>query len=264
MSTFGFARGRQLRSFGRVLLPGIVPGASWAHTKITVTSDTPVPAELARQWRENGRTEHASVAAFAQLTLDLMALGAPPRLIAATQADAIDEVRHTELCFSLARSLDGRTEDPGPFPVAKLATTPRGARGFGLAVLAVDSLIDGALHEGVSARVLAKLAKRCEVAAIRGVLKEIAADEARHAAHGLDVVEWCIQQGGAPVADALRGALRVLPMQARSALPLAAADGSWERWGIHGALLECEEYVAARLFVIERVKKMIAVTAHAA
>jgi hypothetical protein len=257
-STIGFARGRQLRRWGRIQLPKIVSGSSWAHTKVTVVANEPIPLGLAHQWRENGRTEHASVAAFARLTLDLMALGAPPRLIASSNADALDEIRHTELCFSLARSLDGVTLDPGPFPAAAPGPKLFSSRDFSLAMLAVDSLVDGALHEGVSARVIAKLAKRCEVPAIRGVLKEIAADEGRHAAHGWDVVEWCLEQGGAPVAEALRGAIGAIPMRARSSLPRAALEGTWERWGIHGEALEREEYSATRSYVIERVAKMLA------
>jgi len=276
LSTVSFTRGRQLRRFGRVYLPRIVPGSSWAHTKITVSAETPVPDDLARRWRENGRTEHASVAAFARLALDLMALGAPPRLVASANSDALDEIRHAELCFSLARSLDGRIEDPGPFPEAKRANTLPRARTLALAMLAVDSLIDGALHEGVSARIIAKLAKRSDVPAIRGVLKEIASDEGRHAAHGWDVAEWCLEQGRAPVAHALRGALRTLPREMRSFAarfadgPMSGRsgfppdDGSWERWGIHGATLEREEYAAGRAYVIERVEKMIAAASHAA
>jgi hypothetical protein len=143
-------------------------------------------ATLAHQWRENGRTEHASVAAYARLTLDLIALGAPPSLVRAAQRDALDEIRHTELCFSLARAIDGRDVGPGPFAVMDGASRS-GSRALSLARLAVDSLVDGALHEGVSARVIAQLAKRTDMEPIRALLKELAADEGRHAAHGWDV-----------------------------------------------------------------------------
>jgi hypothetical protein len=263
-ATVGFSRGRQLRRLGRVLLPRVVEGRAWSHTKVSITATSPVPDGLAAQWRENGRTEHASVAAFARLTLDLVALGAPPHIISAAQADAIDEVRHAELCFSLARSLDGRQQDPGPFPDAKHARTLPPMRTLGLATLAVDSLVDGALHEGVSARIIAKLAKQCEVPAIRGVLKEIAADEGRHSAHGWDVVEWCLAEGKAPVANALRGALRTLPTRMRASVPDAAKDGSWEPWGIHGDALAQREYADARAALVERVERLVGRTARAA
>ena len=196
ISTVGFSRGRQLRRFGKVQLPGLRPGPDWATVAIAPGPDDP-PAGLAEQWRENGKTEHASVAAFARLTLDLMALGAPPALIAAANRDSLDEIRHAELCFSLARALDGRDVSPAPFPTAqRVATLPR-VRAFALAKLAVDSLVDGALHEGVSARIIARLSRRCDVRGIRALLREIAADEGRHAAHGWAVVAWCLRGGGA-------------------------------------------------------------------
>jgi len=257
ISTVGFSRGRQLRRFGRVL-PSLRKSSEWTTPEMVLEGHEDAPAGLADQWRENGKTEHASVAAFARLTLDLMALGAPPTLIAAANQDALDEIRHTELCFSLARALDGKSVSPGPFPQAqRVATLPR-SRTLALAKLAVDSLVDGALHEGVSARIIAKLGQRCEVPAIRAALKEIAADEGRHAAHGWAVVEWCLDEGGRPVAEALLGASRALPERMQSSLPVSAAGGGWERWGIHGHGLESEEYAAALIHVIGRVQARVA------
>jgi hypothetical protein len=253
VSTVGFSRGRQLRRFGRVLLPDLRTSLDWATPEMALSAES-APAGLADQWRENGKTEHASVAAFARLTLDLMALGAPPALIASANRDALDEIRHTELCFSIARGLDGKSVSPGPFPQAqRVATLPR-SRTLALAKLAVDSLVDGALHEGVSARIIAKLAQRCEVPAIRAALKEIAADEGRHAAHGWTVVAWCLDEGGRPVGHALLGAIRSLPREMRSDLPAATADGGWVRWGIHDHRLESEQYAAALAQVTTRVQ----------
>jgi hypothetical protein len=259
MATLGFSRGRQLRRFGRVLLPTLRSNRAWTTAEVILEHDEAPPEGLADQWRENGKTEHASVAAFARLTLDLIALGAPPVLITSSNQDALDEIRHAEICFSLARALDGKSVSPSPFPQAqRVAGLPR-SRTLALAQLAVDSLIDGALHEGVSARIIAKLAQRCEVAGIRVALKEIAADEGRHAAHGWAVVGWCLDEGGQPVAEALHGALRVLPAGMRSDLPEHASAGGWERWGIHGHGLEAEEYVLARAHVVRRVHAMVAV-----
>lgn len=252
LGTFGFSRGRQLRRRGQVLLPSLRPNGEWADHTMLVDREG-APAGLADQWRENGKTEHASVAAFARLTLDLMALGAPPELIAGANQDALDEIRHAQMCFSLATALDGRHVSPAPFPEAQRVSTLPRLRALALAQLAVSSLVDGALHEGVSARIIARLARRCEDEGIRAMLKSIAADEGRHGAHGWDVVEWCVEQGGTGVVAALRGALRALPGRMQSALPREAADGGWERWGIHGHALEDEEYGAALRHVMERV-----------
>jgi len=258
IATVGFSRGRQLRRRGRVLLPEVCAGSAWANSGLVVPDAHRAPPGLAEQWRENGRTEHASVASFARLTLDLMALGAPPALVTAANQDALDEIQHAEACFALAYALDGELASPGPFPEAQRAhTLPRG-RSFALATLAVTSLVDGALHEGVSARIIAKLARRCESPSIAAVLRGIAADEGRHAAHGWDVVEWCLNEGGVLVAQALAGALRVLPRQMHSNLPAPAQAGAWECWGIHGQALESAEYEATRAHVLQRARALIA------
>lgn len=258
LSMVGFTRGRQLRRFGRVLLPPVQHGDTWLDLDLQLEDANAAPPGLGAQWRENGRTEHASVASFARLTLDLLALGAPAPLIAAANRDALDEIRHTELCFALARAIDGRSESPGPFPEAQQARSLARTPGLALAELAVHSLIDGALHEGVSARILAKLARRCERATIAEMLREIAADEGRHAAHGWEVVEWCLERGGQSVASALAGAVRVLPLEMRSQLPAAARAGAWQSWGIHSDELERAEYGAARRDLVLRVRRLIA------
>lgn len=259
LASANFSRGRQLRRRGNVLLPKIADqDFSW----VTLQIDPEIPddsrSELARAWRENGQTEHASVAAFARLTLDLMALGAPPDLIAASNQDALDEIRHAELCFSLARGIDGLEKSPAPFPEAARARTLSPFRKLALVQLAVDSLIDGALHEGVSARVAAALAKKCESPQIKAVLKQIAADEGRHAAHGWDVVEWCLHVGGASTAQALLGAARALSIEMHAPLAAEAEDGSWEKFGIMGRALEADAYPKTRAYVMRRVETLVA------
>src|SRR5204863_2592314 len=118
---------------------------------------------------------------------------------------------------------------PGRFAApGRVAPLPRN-RTLALSRLAVSSLVDGALHEGVSARVIARLAKTCREPGLAAMLREIAADEGRHAAHGWDVVLWCLAEGGRPVEKALEGALLVLPAEPRSSLPGEAASGAWER-----------------------------------
>lgn len=263
LGSMGFSRGRQLRRFGRVLLPPVENAGAWAHLKVgedLARELAPeVRAAIADRWRENGRTEHASVAAFAHHTLGLVALGAPPKLIEDANRDARDEIRHSELCFSLARAIDGREAGPGAFPAAQTHRALPSNRGLALAQLAVDSLVEGTMYEGLSARVIAQLAKRCHQPAIRAVLLELAADEGRHAAHGWDVVEWCLSEGGAPVALALAGAAAALRGSAESDLPKEARAGAWEQYGIHGADLENSERSLTRDHVVARVAKLVRV-----
>lgn len=240
--------GRRHRKGKKLLAPAIEPGASWAGAEPTALA---VPDEaraaLAAEWRDNGRKEHASVAAFAQLTLDLLAVGAPPELVAAAQSDALDEVRHAGMCFALARDIDGRAFSPAPFPDArarKLLFTA--SRSVALTQIAIDALADGVLNEGIASRLLAQLARRCELPAMAPVLRVMAADESRHAAHSWDIVAWCLESGGTVVASALRGAVNGMPKEVCSALPEGARDGAWERWGVHGVVMEAEAFAKTR------------------
>jgi hypothetical protein len=257
-STTGFSRGRQLRKGSKLLLPPVAAGDGWDTTDLRAAAPVAIRSDLAGQWRENGRTEHASVAAFARLTLNLIALGAPSSLIESANRDSLDEIRHAQLCFSLARSLDGRSQSPGPFPEAQHAGALSSFRTLALAELAVSSLIDGALHEGISARVLARLTRRCEDPVTREMIRALAADEGRHAAHGWDVVEWCLAKGGDPVARSLLAASRAIPDQIHYSLDEQARDGSWEAHGIPGERLESEEHAKARAHLLEQVERITA------
>ncbi|HWA75393.1 MAG TPA: hypothetical protein VG937_23810 [Polyangiaceae bacterium] len=249
------SRGRQLRHRGRTLLAPIRSGAAWSE--LAMPNSDEVPDGVPDAWRENGRTEHASVASFARLTLELLAVGAPASLVAAANLDGLDEIRHTEACFALAESLDGRAQSPAPFPEAEKASALPRARRYALARLAITSLIDGAIQEGVSARVAAKLSRRAVRPAIAAVLEQIARDEGRHAAHAWDIVEWCLNEGGAPVAFALLGASTYLPAYRPSARREPARVGAWECFGIPGRELELEQYMATRGHAVERVGALV-------
>jgi hypothetical protein len=242
--------GRRHRKGRKLLAPETEAGADWIVAEPTALALAIPETErgaLAAEWRDNGKKEHASVAAFAQLTLDLMAVGAPPELVAAAQRDALDEVRHAAACFAIARDIDGLAESPSPFPDARsrrfLFTA---SRSIALTQIAIDALADGVLNEGIASRLLAQLAKKCEVPALSAILRDMAADESRHAAHSWDIVAWCLETGGTTVANALRGAVSGMPKKVCSALPAGARDGAWERWGVHGVEMEAAAFVKTR------------------
>ncbi|HUB06070.1 MAG TPA: ferritin-like domain-containing protein [Myxococcales bacterium] len=260
----GFSRGRQLRARGRLQLPPLGRGTGWLTGGFDAVADPADARAVADRWRENGRTEHASVAAFARLSLDLLGLGAPAALLEAAQRDGLDEIHHAEACFSLARALDGRDVSPSDFPAAARARPRSRVRKLALAQLAVDSLVEGALHEGLSARVVGHLAKGCEDPAIRPMLAQIAADESRHAAHAWDVLDFCLAEGGLPVRGALAGAAAALPQTLESDQPPAARQGAWVRYGIHGDEVEAEAYARTRAAVVRRLEGLLAVEAPAA
>lgn len=239
--------GRRHRKGSRLYVADEAAGSAWIRGRATLDVPDAERSALGAEWRDNARKEHASVAAFSQLALDLMAVGAPPELVAAAHRDALDEVRHATACFALAHAIDGRDASPAPFPHARTQRRLHTfSRRLALTQIAVDALVDGVLNEGIAARLLAKLGSRCALPEMRAALGEMAADESRHASHSWDVVAWCVAEGGAFVASALRGAVRGMPEGVCSSLPERAREGAWEAWGVQGAAMEAEAYAKTR------------------
>lgn len=256
-------RGRQLRVLGDVKLAPLAPETSWTTPAQEISEapevfDAAERAEIAEAWRKNGLTEHASVAAFARLSMELIALGAPPELIQGAHEDALDEMRHTTWCFDLARRLDGKNDGPREFAAARSRMFSFGPKRLRLAQLAVESLIDGALNEGISARVVGELAREVTDPEIKEMLRAIASDEGRHAAHGFEIVKWCVEEGGYPVRVALRSAIDALPPAAGKKLAERGTDGRWEKLGIPGRAREDRAYEAATKKLAERTMRLLA------
>jgi hypothetical protein len=114
------------------------PGASTRSAGPAIRSLCPggeLREAIAARWRINAQTEHASVAAFANLTLALVGVGAPSRLVDAAQRDGQDETRHVWLCFALANAIDGRDcRAPGLSCMPPgLRTASAGVHGFSAA-----------------------------------------------------------------------------------------------------------------------------------
>jgi hypothetical protein len=145
--------------------------------------------ETTGHWAEIARMEHASVASFARFARELLALGAPPALLAEAFAAAADEVRHAEL----ARALAGHATANGfgPLRVDDLPTR-----------VDVDDFCARLVAEGCvgetlgAAEALASLDGEL-APAVRRVLETIAADEQRHAVLAWRTLTWACTQLGA-------------------------------------------------------------------
>ena len=100
--------GRALVLGARTLVAPLEQRADWLATGASVaepSSGELSAAErtrLAELWQADALMEHASIASFARFSLQLLALGAPARLVRDAQAAALDEVRHAEHAFSIA------------------------------------------------------------------------------------------------------------------------------------------------------------------
>ncbi len=179
------------------------------------SADGPAPAvedlpwslrrELAEAWRTDAALEHASIAAFGALALDLVALGAPPSLLERTHEAALDEVAHARDCFALASAYGGEPVTAAPFPEVA-APRMRESKSARLRRVAIESAIDGCLGEGTAADAARVASERAEDPAVAEVLRKIARDEQRHADLAWDILAWCLEQNPAllePVKEAL-------------------------------------------------------------
>ncbi|MBX3187992.1 MAG: hypothetical protein KF819_13295 [Labilithrix sp.] len=150
-------------------------------------------ASLAAHWTREAAFEHASIASFAQLTLDLMSVGAPPELLSAAQCAAIDEVEHARIAFALAAAYGGEAVGPAP-----LAASPGAHRT--LADIARTTFIDACVGESVASATLADDARKTDDPVLRELLSGMAEDEERHAELAWRIVAWTLRVGGEDVA----------------------------------------------------------------
>src|SRR5262249_11520276 len=141
-------------------------------------------ATLAAAYCADGRAEHASVASFARISLELLALGAPAALIAAAHWAAVDEIEHARLCFALASRYAGEPLGPGPLDVEGALPRTR------IEDAAVAAVVEGCVGETEAAALASAQLAGATDRAVRAALARIAADEADHAALAWSFVGW--------------------------------------------------------------------------
>ncbi len=163
---------------------------------------------LAEHWRNQGELEHASVVAFEDLARRLTLVDAPDDLILRSLQAAQQEADHAARCFELAGRYLGESLRPGR--LRRPLRLPR-SRETELARLAVEALRDGIVNEGFAAWLAEQQLDRARDRRVQETLAVIARDEAGHAALAVDVLAWCLAEGGSTVAAAVREAAAELP-----------------------------------------------------
>jgi len=156
---------------------------------------------LADLWTRAGLSEHSSIAGFHRFALDLLAHGAPAKLVARAQRAAMQELEHAQACFGLASAYAGREIGPGPLPVGTSAPVARS-----LTELAVWTVHEGCVGETMAAWMASEIHRRAEDAAVVETMQKIAEEETEHAELSWAVVQWAISTGGAAVISGVRAA----------------------------------------------------------
>jgi hypothetical protein len=249
----GPGTGRALRVARLAIAARAVDVDGWDVELPPRESPSPSPEvrrALARLWTETARSEHASVPAFSRLSLSLVALGAPARLVEAAHRAALEEIEHARLAFSLASTYADVPVGPGRLLALQAA---RAVTATSLAALAAESLIDGCLLEGVAADVAQQALTRARDERARAALAVIARDEASHVALAWEVVRWCCAEGGEAVQRRLLAAHQKAPTSVSSPqipadLAAELADHGWlDRTAWDEALRRTSAEVGSRL-----------------
>jgi hypothetical protein len=223
LSHLNYSKGRVLRLKGRARVARRALGDGWADDTVPrLEGLTPWQRTvLGEAWMYSAGMEHASVPAFAKLSLKLSTLGAPSELLEACHLAALDEVRHARRCFALARAYSGLPWSAGAIPELgpSPASRPTPEEGDDWSRLVRGSLLDGCLAEGLAASVAAEASRRASDPVIRETLAVIAEDEERHAELGWDVIAFALERGGGKARQALRQALEALETRRTPELP---------------------------------------------
>ncbi len=179
------AIGRPLWVDGALRLAPTTAGPGWTATGSRTMG---APSEAAQAWLAIARAEHASVASFARVVLDLLAHGAPADLVAdATRAQA-DEIRHAQQAFALAHHLGAPAHAPGALPMTGLTVRET------LEDVLIAAIHEGCVGETLAAHEAAVGARHATDPAVREALTAIAEDETRHAALAWRMVRWVLDQ----------------------------------------------------------------------
>lgn len=217
--------GRPFVVHGQARVADVVTRTDWIASPIGLDDGGRLRSEAARAWREDAAQEHASIASFARLSLELLAHGAPPTLVAAAHQAALDEVDHARVCFAIATELSGAAVALGPAPLSLEGLSLDGD----LVSLAVRAATEGCVGETIAALALSRAAASCDSPALAAKLSKMADDELAHAALAWQCVAWAWGRIDAHERDAVARALTVGEVDA--ALVGASDAPGWRRLG---------------------------------
>jgi hypothetical protein len=220
--------GRPFYVEGQLRTAPLSSGAAWATPVfVDLALDPEIRSALARRWERIGQLEHASVAAFARFAMQLLALGAPPELVAETTRAMADETEHARLAFGLASAYAGRSLGPGPLAIDGAMADS------GLETIVRTLFAEGCVGETIAAALAQQEGSRATDATVRDVLARIAVDEERHS-----LLAWRALTVGEPVRLLVRG--EIAGIEAELDVPAPTERRPNARLAAHGVLSETE------------------------
>lgn len=213
--------GRPFLVEGRARLADVVARRDYAEALQLDLVDLTLQERVAltEHWTRVGLMEHASVAAFARFTLQLLGLGAPMELVERSNAAQADETAHTSMAFALASAYAGSSLGPSALDLA--GALPE----LDLRRVLADTIREGCVGETLAAVEAEHASKLARDPMLREALERVAADETRHAELAWRFVRWAAETGGDAVARFARAELDAAIREAL-AEPLPASDAA--------------------------------------
>lgn len=196
----GCAIGRPFLVDEQARVAAVVSRADWCDASIrpNVHGLGPdVRAELAAAWTHTAQMEHASIAAFARFSLQLLSLGAPAELVDRTTRAMADETKHARIAFAMVSSYGGTRVGPAQLPIDGALD------GMDLQTIIRLTVREGCVGETVAALEANETADHARDPQVKGVLDVIANDESAHAELAYRTVQWALTEFGDPVVQVL-------------------------------------------------------------
>jgi len=197
----GCAIGRPFLVEDAPRLATLAARADWlerAPDPLRTDIESSLRARLADQWTSVALMEHASIAAFARFTLQLISLGAPASLIERATAAMADETKHAKACFAVASSYAGEPLGPGRLAIE------RSLDESSLQAIVLNAIREGCVGETIAAIEARESAEYAVDPALRELLLQIGADESRHAELAYRFVKWALAEAGPELERAVR------------------------------------------------------------
>ncbi len=203
--------GRPFVVDGHEVRAPIVARGDWRSDVAASQASAEDRVRLAAWWRDAAAMEHASVASFARFALQLVALGAPPDLLADTSAAMRDEVEHARIMYGLASTDGGANVGPGALPCI-------GGMDGEMDLVAVTCSVvrEACIAETLAAVELAEAARHAVAPERSALLRTIADDELRHAALGWRFLRWALGRATASERSTIDAAIRDALADARA------------------------------------------------
>ncbi len=150
--------------------------------------ETTLRQRISEHYLHAARMEHASIAAFARFSLQLLQIGAPADLIEAAGRAQMDETRHARLCFALANEYGSTQLGPGPLPMDGALEESTLERIVELCVR------EGCIGESIAAYEAAEAASAARDPRLARILTQISEDETNHAVLSFRFVSWALRK----------------------------------------------------------------------